>query len=215
MPRILLQYLFTLLYTRFARAYDFVAWVASAGHWYRWVRTSLPYMEDGKVLELGCGRGFLLHEISLKGFPVVGVDYSEAMCRLARAQSLQPVVRADGRILPFPDHSFQTVVTTFPAPYIVEEITQREIARVLKSGGQWLWVDVPLLQPAGNTWISWVVNRLTYGHVPPIPPLFARDATGGLWDITIERVVVGNTSIAVRRARPRRTVELYDQSGQA
>lgn len=201
MPRILLQKIFTLLYTRFAWAYNHVAWLASAGYWYRWVQACLPYIEDGKVLEVGCGRGYLLHEIALRGHSIVGVDYAEEMCRYARTQSHQPVLRADGRTLPFPEGSFQTVITTFPAPYILEEQTQREMARVLKPNGQWLWVDVPLLNPTGDTWLSWVVNRLTYGQVPPIPAIFARDATGGLWDITIERVAVGNTSIAVRRAR--------------
>jgi ubiquinone/menaquinone biosynthesis C-methylase UbiE len=203
MSLILLQKLFNLLYTHFAWAYNYVAWLASAGQWYRWVSSCLPYIEDGKVLEVGCGRGYLLHEIATKGYEVVGVDYAEEMCRYAYAHSHQPVLRADGRTLPFPDGTFQTVITTFPAPYIVEEATQRELARVLKAGGQWLWVDVPLLNPTGDTWLSWVINRLTYGQVPPIPPIFARDATGGLWDITIERVAVGNTSIAVRRARKR------------
>lgn len=201
MPRILLQKIFSLLYTHFAWAYNHVAWLASAGHWYRWVSACLPYIEDGNVLEVGCGRGYLLHEIASRGHPVVGVDYAEEMCRYAHTQSHQPVLRADGRQLPFPDSSFQTVITTFPAPYILEKQTQREMARVLKPGGQWLWVDVPLLDPKGDTRLSWLVNRLTYGQVPPIPPIFARDATDGMWDITIERVAVGNTSIAVRKAR--------------
>jgi ubiquinone/menaquinone biosynthesis C-methylase UbiE len=201
MPRILLQKIFNLLYTRFAWAYNHVAWLASAGHWYRWVNACLPYIEGGKVLELGCGRGYLLHEIAKKRHKVIGVDYAEEMCRYARTQSAQPVLRADGRTLPFPDSTFQTVITTFPAPYIAEAATQRELARILQPGGQWLWVDVPLLEAKGDTWLSWLVNRLTYGEVPTIPPIFARDATGGLWDITIERVAVGNTSIAVRRAR--------------
>jgi ubiquinone/menaquinone biosynthesis C-methylase UbiE len=201
MPRILLQKLFNLLYTRFAWAYNYVAWLASAGHWYRWVNACLPYIEEGTVLELGCGRGYLLHEVAQRGHQVIGVDYAEEMCRYARTQSGQPVLRADGRTLPFPDGTFQTVITTFPAPYIAEAATQRELARILKPGGQWLWVDVPLLEAKGDTWLSWLVNRLTYGEVPPVPPIFARDATGGLWDITIERLVVGNTSIAVRRAR--------------
>lgn len=201
MPRILLQKIFILLYTRFAWAYNYVAWLASAGQWYRWVEACLPYLAEGNVLELGCGRGYLLHEIARRGHPVVGVDYAEEMCRYAKNQSRQPVLRADGRILPFPNGTFQTIITTFPAPYILEKGTQEELARLLKEGGQWLWVDIPLLNPKGDTWLSWLVNRLTYGQVPPIPPLFARDATDGLWDITIERVVVGNTSIAVRRAR--------------
>lgn len=203
MPRILLQTLFTLLYTRFAWAYNYVAWLASAGYWYRWVNVCLPYIQEGKVLELGCGRGYLLKEITAKGYEVIGVDYAEEMCHYAHAQSGQPVLRADGRTLPFPDGTFQTVITTFPAPYIAEESTQRELARLVKEGGQWLWVDVPMLNLGGDTWLSWLVNRLTYGVVPPIPPMFARDATGGLWNVTIERVVVGNTSIAVRRARKR------------
>jgi ubiquinone/menaquinone biosynthesis C-methylase UbiE len=201
MPRVLLQALFRLLYTRLAWAYDHAAWLASAGHWYRWVEACLPYVEGDNLLEIGCGKGHLLHELAGRGSRVVGVDYSEAMCRTARARSDQPVLRADGRRLPFEDGRFDTIITTFPAPYITEAETQVEVARVLKAGGQWLWVDVPMLQPRRGSRLSWLVNRVAYGEVPPVPPLFARDATGGLWDITIERVTAGSTSIAVRRAR--------------
>lgn len=51
--------------------------------------------------------------------------------------------------MPFADGAFDTIVSTFPAPYILAEATLGECARVLRPGGRLviggLWVE-----PQGN-----------------------------------------------------------------
>lgn len=200
--RRLLRAFFALLYTRLAWGYDGVAWLVSAGQWYRWAGVALPFIEAGPVLEVGCGRGRLLRPIANRGFAVVGVDRSEEMARHAARVSAQPVLRADALALPFPDGYFATLITTFPAPYVLEAATQREFARVVRPGGLWLWVDAPALDLGTRTALAQAVTWLAQGSAPPDPPRhLEEDRSGGQWAVTLRRLPVGQTSIGLRVAR--------------
>ncbi len=207
MRRTLLQRFFGLLYTRLAWGYDVVAWLASAGHWYRWVAAALPFVEAGPVLEVGCGRGRLLRPLAERGHQVTGLDYSGEMARHAAQASGQPIVQGDGRVLPFEDGQFATLVTTFPAPYVLEGETQREFARVVRPGGLWLWVDAPALGPAASTALARLVTRAAHGKASDdeVSRHLSLDRSEGLWSVQMERVSVGPTTVALRIAR--RTVD--------
>ena len=197
-----LFHVFNLLYTRLAWAYDLVAWIVSAGQWYRWVEAALSFIEAGPVLEVGCGRGRLLQPIAELGYSVVGVDWTMQMARHAGRISQQPVLRADGRTLPFPDAYFGTLITTFPAPYILERQTQREFARVIRPGGLWLWVDAPAFEPVVMTALARFITQAAYSVQEQSYPFFlAAERNGGLWLVHMERVVIGQTTVAVRVAR--------------
>jgi ubiquinone/menaquinone biosynthesis C-methylase UbiE len=114
-----LRLLFRLLYHQFAWAYDLVAATVSLGRWKGWVLSALPYLE-GRVLEIGFGPGHLqvaLHENKKRTF---GLDESRQMSRQAgrrlRRKGLRAdLVRARARRIPFPEASFETVVSTFPS----------------------------------------------------------------------------------------------------
>lgn len=201
-----LFHFFNLLYTRFAWAYDLVAWTVSAGLWYRWVGAALPFIESGPVLEVGCGRGRLLRPIAELGYSVVGVDWAMEMgCHAARI-SQQPVLRGNGRTLPFPDAHFGTLITTFPAPYVLERQTQREFARVVRPGGLWLWVDAPAFEPVVITAFARFITQAAYGNQEQSysHPFLEVERSGGLWSLRVERVAVGHTTVAVRVARRRK-----------
>ena len=65
------------------------------------------------------------------------------MTRLTRSRLLQARLplrhtRAKAQSLPFPSAHFDTVVSTFPAPYITDPATLQEIYRVLRPGGKLL-----------------------------------------------------------------------------
>lgn len=136
------------LYDRLAWAYDAVSWLVSLGHWAEWRRQALDHIRGRRVLELGFGTGDLLLEMAGRGLEVVGVDSSAAMHRIAarklrrRGRSV-PRVQAAAQAMPFRDGSFDTVVTTFPAEYVADPATWREVARLLRrppGAGRWIVV---------------------------------------------------------------------------
>jgi ubiquinone/menaquinone biosynthesis C-methylase UbiE len=128
------------LYRELAWAYEVVAWLVSLGRWDGWRRQTLEYCTGSRVLEVGFGTGALLSAAARRGMKVWGADPARAMQRVAarrlRREGLSvPRVRSTAQALPFPSCSFDTVLSTFPADYIVDPQTLSEVARVLRKGG--------------------------------------------------------------------------------
>ncbi len=141
-----LLWFFERLYTQLSWAYDTVAWLASAGRWNRWVLSALPRVEGHRVLELGHGPGRLLVALACDHHAAYGVDLSPQMIRLTRRRLLRARLplrhaRARTQSLPFPSAWFDTVVSTFPAPYIKDPATLQEILRVLRPNGKLLVIQ--------------------------------------------------------------------------
>ncbi len=136
---------FPWLYTRGAWAYAPVAWLVSGGRWRAWVRAvARAFPPQEPVLEIGFGLGDGLRVWAEQGRRAWGLDLSAAMARRAAASLRKAgyaprLVLGRGQALPWPSHSLAGVLSTFPAPYIAAPETAREIARVLRPGGQvWL-----------------------------------------------------------------------------
>jgi len=135
-------------YGRLAWAYDAAVWALSAGLWYRWAFTAERFVRDQPVLEVGFGTGRLLAHLAGKGMEVIGVDKSPQMAatarrRLDRAGLQGNIICADAASLPLLEGSVGTIITTFPAGYVVQEATWVEFARVLRPGGRWIVVSGP------------------------------------------------------------------------
>ncbi|GAP06740.1 methylase related with ubiquinone/menaquinone biosynthesis [Anaerolinea thermolimosa] len=137
----LLKLFFHHLYHSFAWVYDWVAWVVSGGAWQKWVASIEPLVTGENILELGFGTGHLQTILTSGHKAVFGIDESNNMARIARRRfrhfySKNPnLVRARAQWLPFPGARFDTIVSTFPTPYITHNQTIEEIYRVLKPGG--------------------------------------------------------------------------------
>ena len=130
-----------LLYTRFAWAYDAVAWAVSFGRWRAWQQVGVRALPVGRVLELGHGPGHLLQQRLLTGQPTIGLDRSPQMGRLARrrlrrAHFEPPLVRAEAQAMPFAAESCAAILATFPTEYILDPRTLDESRRVLRPGGR-------------------------------------------------------------------------------
>ena len=139
-----LQFFFHHLYHGFAFAYDLVAAVVSFGQWIEWTKATLPFIEGTRVLELGHGPGHLQRILLDRGLDAFGLDESSQMSRLTHRHILQSgyaqthLARGVGQALPFASGSFDSIVATFPAPYIAEARTLSEARRVLRNGGRFI-----------------------------------------------------------------------------
>ena len=117
----------------------------------RITRAALALGPGERVLDLGCGPGYLsaemAEEVGSEG-RVHAVDVSESMLELARrrersdrAASIEFGI-ADATALPFEDGSFDALTCTQAYEYVAEiETALREAHRVLAPGGRLLIVD--------------------------------------------------------------------------
>jgi ubiquinone/menaquinone biosynthesis C-methylase UbiE len=106
-------------------------------------------LSEGKVLDAGTGPGTLAREIARRQprLQVYGIDLSEDMIRLARAHAKREQLEervhfAIGNVahLPYPDHSFDLVVSTISMHHWYElEQPLRDLYRILRPGGR-LWI---------------------------------------------------------------------------
>lgn len=151
-----------LLYYELSPLYDAVSWLVSLGQWDRWRRLSLPHVRGARVLEIGFGTGILLAELARRGYEVFGLDLSPAMHRITSArlakQNLRVAqVRGSVQSMPLIAAYFDTVISTFPAAFILDPATIAEIARVLSPGGCFILVDMVLFTDNG------ILQRLARG----------------------------------------------------
>lgn len=103
-----------------------------------------PYLEQrlkpgASVLEVGAGTGYLLEQLTKRGYQMTAVEPAPGMRQ--RAQQRNPeatIVDAKVGQLPFPDNSFDAVIAIEVFRYLHPndiEAGYRECLRVLKPGG--------------------------------------------------------------------------------
>jgi len=144
---------FYLLYQPMAWSYDGVAALVSWGRWKGWLLTVLPYLKGPHILELGHGPGHLLIALHKRGIPALGIDASRQMGQQAHKRLLKRgyipnLTTGYAQNLPYPDHSFDQVVATFPTEYIQASETLADVHRVLRPGG--LLVVLPVAWITGQ-----------------------------------------------------------------
>ncbi len=111
------------------------------------IRSSLPERLDTlRLLDAGCGTGRLLEELTAG--QAFGLDASAAVFPFLRRRSIANVVQASVSQIPFPDESFDVVVSAdvlccVGAPDDAQGL--REIARVARPGGLIL-LNLPALE---------------------------------------------------------------------
>jgi len=137
----LIDFFFRLLYNELAWAYDLVSWLASLGRWRTWQRTAISHLRGQRVLELACGTGHLQLALAAAGYEPWALDLSPSMVRITRRRLCRAglplrLVRGRAQNLPFPDEAFDSLVSTFPAPFILDPDTLSEARRVLRPGGR-------------------------------------------------------------------------------
>ncbi|MCS6836261.1 MAG: class I SAM-dependent methyltransferase [Anaerolineae bacterium] len=168
------------LFGRIARRYNLMNRLMTFGQdmrWRRFVIRKAQLPPDGRLLDLATGTGDIAFE-ALRVAPqaqVVGADFSLPMMFVGQEQRLGPKVRwaaADALSLPFPDQSFDAVVSGYLMRNVID-IPQAlaEQRRVLKPGGRIVILDT---SPPPDNWLKPLVSL----HLNVVIPTLGRVVAG-------------------------------------
>lgn len=217
------------MFTRIAGHYDVMNRLMTAGQDVRWRkevirRADLP--SSGRLLDLGAGTGDLSRE-ALRQRPaahLVAADFTLEMMRTGRSRITpgEPAERiewvsADGLHLPFPDHSFDAVVSGFLLRNVTDvRLCLAEQYRVLKPGGRIVTLDTtpppqsplaPLIRFHLHTIIPTLGSLIAgqseaYNYLPNSTESFlepeklaARLVGAGFCEVAFQRLMFGTIAI--------------------
>lgn len=163
------------------------------------VRRELAGLTPGRALDVGCGPAGNSDVLRRLGWQVTALDYARDSAVLARRRGLN-ALQADARSLPFPDGTFDLLLSSDAWEHIEEDdLVAAESHRVLRPGGH-LFVTVP----AGMD--LWSGHDVALGHVRR----YARDELVDLVEhagFRVDEVFGWNVILRpVARARRRRRV---------
>jgi ubiquinone/menaquinone biosynthesis C-methylase UbiE len=113
---------------------------------WNWLKKHFPKNKKPVVLDIGCGNGALLRELSPNMEKGIGVDASEQIIKVARER--QSEIRnasfeiIHGPKLPIEDQSVDVVISLLSFRYLDWDPLMDEIKRVLRPGGKVLIIDM-------------------------------------------------------------------------
>ena len=132
---------------------------------FNWILKHLPD-KVSSVLDIGCGNGALLNELSSKISSGVGVDVSSQLLEFARDLNKENdhigFQKIEGPVLPFEDHSFDLVISLLSYRYLDWDPIMIEIERVLKREGKLLIVDMVTAPVKLREWPSLLKGKLLH-----------------------------------------------------
>jgi len=133
--------------------------------------------EDASVLDVGCAKGFMLHDFKelMPKLTIGGIDISEYAIERA-IETVKPFLRAgNAKELPYEDNSFDLVISINTVHNLsLEDCKQalREIQRVSRKHA-FVTMDAWRTEEEREHLMKWNLTALTYMHVDDWKKLFA------------------------------------------
>jgi ubiquinone/menaquinone biosynthesis C-methylase UbiE len=179
-------------YSRLANSYD-RKWLAYVEASTRETLARLNLKNTDRILDVGCGTGALLYQLSRRvpQARLVGVDAVVAMLNVARPRLPATVElrQAWADELPYDDYSFDVVLSCSVLHYFPDPLAVlREMRRVLRANGQFVITDW-----CGDYLVSWIrtlyIRKLSPAYVKTYSrrELVRMLEQAGLEEIEIER----------------------------
>ena len=165
------------MFTRIARRYDLMNRLMTGGQDVRWRRQVIflaRLRPQARLLDLGTGTGDLAREARSQ-FPrakIIAADFTLEMMRVGQQRGPLDFSSADALHLPFPDSSFDAVVSGFLMRNVIDlQKALQEQYRVLRKGGRMVILDTT--RPKKN-----LLSPLIWLHMHVVIPLLGRILTG-------------------------------------
>lgn len=110
-----------------------------------------------RVLDVGCGPGFLMALLLEHGLVVDGVDFSSASLDLAPASVAGRIALAPVTALPFPDASYDLVVCREVLEHLTVVEVRRTVAELCRVGSRFVYVTTRF-HPAPQTLLDFTTQ---------------------------------------------------------
>ncbi len=111
-----------------------------------WLKKHISKQQNSRILDIGCGNGALLHNISNLISEGTGVDISPELLNIAKSNCSKKnnifFKNVSGPFLPFSDKSFDVIISLMSFRYLDWDPIMDEIKRVLVPGGKILIIDM-------------------------------------------------------------------------
>jgi demethylmenaquinone methyltransferase / 2-methoxy-6-polyprenyl-1,4-benzoquinol methylase len=169
------------MFARIATTYDLMNRLMSLGQDQRWRRELLDYCDlppHGTLLDVGTGTGDIAYE-AMRRFPGVqayGTDFTYEMMAAGVGKlpgRVLPFAQGDTFALPFPDNTFDAVVSGFMIRNVVDRAAAfREQARVTKPGGRVVCLETT---PPSNSPLGPLFSLYFFRLVPLLGGLISGD----------------------------------------
>ncbi|MEA2049972.1 MAG: class I SAM-dependent methyltransferase [Campylobacterota bacterium] len=124
--------------------------------------------KNSKVLDIGCAKGFMLYDFTkqIPGITVKGIDVSNYAIENGKDEVKEYLQVADARKLPFPDNSFDLVISVTTLHNLNKEdmeIALKEIMRVTKKDA-FITLDAYRNDEEKKRMEAWNLTALTMMH---------------------------------------------------
>lgn len=162
------------------RLYGYGGYSYHPRFWQATVRRFRDYYrlaEDASMLDIGCGKGFMLHDFRelMPNLSMAGIDISEYAIEHA-IETVKPFLRVgNAKKLPYEDNSFDLVISITTIHNLpLEECKQAlgEIQRVTRKHA-FITVDAWRTEGERERMMKWNLTALTYMHIDDWKKLFA------------------------------------------